>query len=1036
MEMSFNGDFEVGITRDDTFELLANPEKFLPVLPMFHSMEKKDSDPAISIVKVKVGIGKIHGIATTEMSLQDNHPPKTASYVGKGNVMGGAYNLEVAFKLDEIPGGTTRIHWKGTTQIYGKILSIAGGGLRGIAEKEITKVIGSVQQALVSKEHFEAISAAATVAAGTPGLLAQIVLFFRQLFDGTADASQGDPDAETEVVKPATPLRKDAPRDVPQPMGKSIQVDSDGSDNWTGQRLRRKEDERLVRGLGRFVDDYRGRDVLHMGFASSPYAHARILDIDTSAADALPGVVCTLTGAEVAEMTTPFMQIGSEPGALIEDYGIAIDRVRYPGEPVVMIVAESARLVEDAAELINVEYDPLQAVLDSEEAQKDGIILHDQMGTNTSFSGVWDHGDVEQAFAEAAQVIDIGRLHFHRFSSTPIETSGAVVTWSPRGEVDIVCNNGLPGVTIQMLAPYLGVSTENIRMKSEDVGGNFGTKTVNHPQIGLTAVASRVTGGRTVKWIETRGDNLTNFHGGERTYLDTRVAVNADGVITAVKSRHLDDAGGYLRYEPLGCSIWSQVYPAMYSLRNIHIEFSQVLSNKAPCTPNRGYSRMQHLWFMERVIDICAHELGIPADEIRHRNYIKPEQMPYTTPNGNVYDSGDYPMMLEKAKRLLGWDEWKRKQAEARVEGRMVGIGIGSTIDSGTNNFQQVLYVNPDQVFSGNNETCRMRIGLDGSVVLTLGSSPQGQGHETVSAQVAADVLGIEPDMIAVRTGFDSAWNTYAGLSGTIASQFAVTGLSAVNGAAEKLRNQLLRLAAPALQTEVSRLEIGVGEMGPEVRIAGNPSQAINFWMLSNLANTNVSNVPEPLQDITLNCLHVYKPPFEPLDHERKIGNQTLTYAPQIHIAVVEVVRDTYQPKILDYVVVDDCGVAVNPKIVAGQVHGAVCHGIGASMQEAFQFDEAGNLITGSFTDYSPITSLNVPEFRTQATETPSPFTFNGAKGCGEGGGGPLHCMSAAVQDALFEEGVIVTESHNSPSIILEAMVTPNRQELITISNR
>jgi 2-furoyl-CoA dehydrogenase large subunit len=203
--------------------------------------------------------------------------------------------------------------------------------------------------------------------------------------------------------------------------------------------------------------------------------------------------------------------------------------------------------------------------------------------------------------------------------------------------------------------------------------------------------------------------------------------------------------------------------------------------------------------------------------------------------------------------------------------------------------------------------------------------------------------------------------------------------------------------------------------------------------MLSNLANANISNVPESLRDITLNVLHIYKPPFDPVDVEKKIGNQTLTYAPQIHIAVIEVDRATCQPKILDYAIVDDCGVAVNPKIVAGQVHGAACHGIGAAMQEAFQFDEGGNLITGSFTDYSPITALNMPELKCAATETPSPFSFNGAKGCGEGGGGPLHCVSAAVQDALYSEGVIITDSHNSPSILLEAIANPNREEVVTV---
>ncbi|MFT6892119.1 MAG: CO/xanthine dehydrogenase Mo-binding subunit, partial [Halioglobus sp.] len=885
---------------------------------------------------------------------------------------------------------------------------------------------------------FESVVQAATTAPVSEGFLASVVNFFKGLFGTTQAGDSQGASADIPVVAPVRtePLRKDAAIPVSTSLGSSIQVDGDGRDSWVGQPLRRKEDERLVRGLGRFVDDYQASDMLHMGFVTSPYAHARILSIDTSAADALPGVVLTMLGKDVAALTTPFMQIGAEPGALIDDYGIAMDKVFYPGEPVVLIVANSAREVEDGIAAVEVDYEPLPVILESEEALNSDNVLHEKVGSNLIFNGVWDHGDVDQAFADAAHVVDIGRLHFHRFSSTPIETSGAVATWSKQGEVTIVSNNGLPGVTVQMLGPFLNVSTEQIRMKSEDVGGNFGTKTVNHTYMGLAAVASRAAGGRTVKWVETRSENLACFHGGERTFLDTQVALDAEGVITGLRSRHIDDAGAYTRYEPLGASIWAQVYPATYKLRNLHIDFSQTVSNKAPCTPNRGYSRMQHIWFMERVLDICGHELNIPADKMRHLNYIRPEQMPYTTPNGNIYDSGDYPMMLEKAKDLIGYDEWQRKQAEARAQGRWIGIGIGSTVDSGSNNFGQVRYVNPDQVFSGNNETARVKVGLDGSVVVTLGSAPQGQGHETTTAQVVADDLNIGPDMVTVRTGFDSAWNTYAGLSGTIASQFVVTGLSAVHGAAMKLRAELLRLASHALQVDESKLELGVGDMGPQVSVIGDPEQAINFWMLSNLANSNTASVAGEFHDITLNVTYVYKPPFEPLDLEKKTGNQTLTYAPQIHIAVVEIDTRTCQPKILDYAVVDDCGVAINPKIVEGQVHGAVCHGLGAAMQEAFQFDEGGNLITATFTDYAPMTSVNMPPLKTESTETPSPFTYNGAKGCGEGGGAPLHCISAAVQDALHAQGVIVTESHNSPSIIMEAVAAKNRDQLVSVSHK
>jgi 2-furoyl-CoA dehydrogenase large subunit len=1037
MEMSFDGDFEVGIPRDTLFGLLADPEKFVPVLPTFHSMQMKEGDENTAIVKVKVGIGRVHGVATTEMTLAESNEPVRARYVGKGSVMGSAYTMNVAFDLEDSSSGGSKINWQGSTEIHGKILSIAGGGMRGYAEKEINNVIGSLQAALVSVDHFESIARAAREApAPSVGIFAAIAAFFRGLFGkGDAAADSTDKKDTAAQTRPKRVLKPDPVRPI-RDIQASIEVDRNGGDRWVGQHLRRKEDLRLVRGHGLFLDDYQAPDMLHMGFVRSPYAHAQILDIDVSAALEMPGVRCIMTGAQVAEQAEPFLQIGAEPGALVEDYGIATDRVRYPGEPVVMIVAESPRLVQDAAELVNVEYEPLPAISRSEDALDTDNLLHPQVGSNVIFNSTWDHGDVEAAFRDAAHVVKIDRMHFHRFSSTPIETAGAIATWSPRGDIDMISNNGLPGVTAQMIAGFLGVSTEQIRSRSHDVGGNFGTKTVIHTFMGLTALASRNAGGATVKWVETRSDNLASFHGGERTFLDTEVALDANGVITGIRSHHLDDCGGYTRYEPLGCAIWCQVYPATYRLRNINIEFTQVVSNRAPCTPNRGYSRLQHLWFMERVLDICGHELDIPADEMRLRNYIRPEEFPYTTPNGNIYDSGDYPQMLARAKELIGYDAWREKQAAARAEGRLMGIGIGTTLDSGTNNFGQVLLVNPDSIFSGNTEGARIKIGLDGSVVVTLGSVPQGQGHETTTAMTVADELNISPDMVTVRSGFDSDWNSYGGLSGTIASQFVVTGLSAVHGAAVKLKEQLRRLAASALQAAEEELEFGVGEMGPQLSVKGDPERAINYWMLSNLANCNTAAVPEECRDIDLNVQYVYKPPFELPDVDKKTGNQTLTYAAQLHIAVVEVDPDTWQPAILDYAVVDDCGVAINPKIVEGQAHGATCHGIGAAMQEAFQFDEAGNLTTATFTDYAPMTSLNMPDLKMASISTPSPFSFNGAKGCGEGGGAPLHTLSAAVQDALFERDIIITESHNAPSILLEAAASPNRRSAVQVESR
>jgi len=792
---------------------------------------------------------------------------------------------------------------------------------------------------------------------------------------------------------------------------------------WVGKSLRRKEDERLIRGKGLFVDDDMADGMLHLYILRSPYAHARIRSIDIAAAEALEGVACVLTGEDIKAQCDPFMQLGPEPCDKIIDLPLATDKVVFQGQPVAAVAAESAAIAMDAGQLIEIDYEMLDAVVDAEEALEDKVILHEGAGTNRTWNGVFEYGDVDQAFADAAHVVKIDRMHFHRYASTPLENNGCVATWSRQDDVDFLCNNSFPGFALQLLAPGLRLPVEKISARSYDVGGSFGVKIWNYVYMALAALASRKCQGRKVKWSETRTEHLLGSgHGNERTYLDTEVALDKDGVITAIRSRHIDDAGAFTRYEPLGCVIWSQVLPATYKLRNIRIDFTQAVTNKCPVVPNRGYSRMQQLWFMERVVDICALELGIPADEMRLRNYIT--EFPYETPNGCVYDSGDYPKMLEQAKTLIGWDDWKQKQAEARKEGRWLGIGIGTTLDSGTNNFGQAQIMNPYLPFSGNSEVCNIMLDFDGRVIVMLGTGPSGQGHETATSQVVADELNIDPSMVNVRPGFNTAWNTFSGHSGTYASQFAVTGLSAVHGACQKLKAQMRQLAAFALEANEDDLEFGVGEQGPELKVKGT-DKSVNYWYLSNLANSNNASLGEDLADVTLNVRHVYRPPFRVPDTKKKFGNLTLTYAAQLHIAVIEVDKATCKPKILAYSAVDDCGNQVNPNIAAGQVHGATAHGIGAALMETYEYDQGGNLLTSTFSDYCPITSLNMPDVKYGHIETPSPFSYNGAKGMGEGGGAPLHTVSAALQDALYGEGIIITDSHQSAPRLFELINSP-----------
>jgi 2-furoyl-CoA dehydrogenase large subunit len=807
--------------------------------------------------------------------------------------------------------------------------------------------------------------------------------------------------------------------------------------NWVGKSLPRKEDNRLLRGRGKFADDIKLREMLYLRFVRSPYAHAKIISIDTSAAEAVAGVICTLTGPEIAQQTQPFIEIGPDPFAKIKDYPLAVSKVRYQGEPVAAVVAESPAVADDAAELLQIEYDALDPVVNAEQALKDKTLLHEEAGTNRVWNGVFEYGDVERAFKDAAYVVNIDRLHFHRFSSTPLENNVVIAQWNPKDErIYYQCNNSFPSFAIQFLAAHLGVHIDRIRVETSDIGGSFGIKITSYPQMAVCALASKKAAGRPVKWVETRSEHITSSaHGNERTFRDTRVALDKNGVIIAIDSRHIDDCGAYPRYEPLGCVIWSQVFPGVYRFKNARIDFSQAVTNKCPVGPNRGYSRMQHLWFLERIVDICAHKIGIAADEMRLRNYILPEEFPYTTPNGCVYDSGNYPKMLQVAKGLIGWDDWKKKQAAARNEGRLIGIGIGTTLDSGTNNFGQSQIVNPFLPYSGNSQGANCKLDIYGEVVVAVGSCPQGQGHETTAAQVVGDVLNIHPDLITVRTGFDTERNVHTGFSGTYASQFAVSGLSAVHGAAQKLKAEMQRLAAFALNTKEDDLEFGTGAQGPEIR-ATSTGKSMNYRGLANLVNANSASLPAELYEITLNCRYVWRAPFKVPDTKKKYGSLTLTYASQLHVAVVEVERDTFIPRILDYVAVDDCGTMINPPIVEGQVYGATAHGIGAALMETCVYDEVGNMLTSTFSDYIPITAMNMPNVKYGHIETPSPHSYSGAKGMGEGGAAPIHTISAALQDALFANDIIIEDSFNNADSLFRAMAAKESRQLVKVEKR
>ncbi len=805
---------------------------------------------------------------------------------------------------------------------------------------------------------------------------------------------------------------------------------------YKGQSIPRKEDKRLVQGQGVFVDDVRRHGMGYVHFVRSPYAHAKILSIDVSAALELPGVFGTLTGDEVAISTDPFFQITTPPGAHVRDFALAVGKVRYAGEAVVAVAAATRELARDAADVVEVDYDPLPVIVDARVSlDEEAPVLHEEVGSNLSWTGVYEWGDLGAAFDEADHVVRIDELHFNRFNSTPIECDGALVEYNRgTGQWTIHTNNQFPGFAAIMMGPALRVGLDKLRFVTQDIGGGFGNKITSHPQLVALCLLARKLG-RPVQWTEWRTDfHQSMSHGNERWFHDVEVAVKADGTLLGFRCTALDDAGAFLRYEPLGGVIWAQVTPGLYRWRNIRVDYTQVMTNKAPVSPNRGYSRMQHLWLTERIVDIVAHELELDPVEIRKRNYIRSDEMPYTTPNGCVYDSGDYARCLDDALRLIDYEGIDARRADAEARGKLVGVGIGSTLDSGTNNFGQSRLLNPELQFSGNNEVASVKLDIFGEVVVTLGTTPQGQGHETTASQVVADIIGCSPDDVNVRPGHDSYWNSHAGFSGTYASQFAVTGLGAVKGAADQLAGQMRRLAAVVLGTTPDNIVLEESM----AKRADNPEAALPFMALGAIVNANNAGLPPETEDITMNCRYVYRPPFEVPDVERKYGNLTLTYATQIHACVIEIDKETGEVELVDYAAVDDCGTRINPQIVEGQVLGATVHGIGAALWEVFAYDENGSLLTANFYDYHVPHALDLPELKTASIESPSPFTPLGAKGMGEGGGAAIHAICAAIQDALRGAGGgIVTDSHNPPERVYRLMEHPDESRArITVTPR
>jgi len=790
---------------------------------------------------------------------------------------------------------------------------------------------------------------------------------------------------------------------------------------WVGTAVPRKEDARLTTGRGAFLDDISRPGLLHAAMLRSPHAHARIVAIDTRDAERLPGVHAVLTGAEAAATSQPIRPLIPTPVPL-RDWCLAVDRVRFVGEPVAAVAAVDRATAEDALERIRVAYEPLPAIVDPEAAIEPGApLLYPELGTNVLWHDVLTYGDVDGAFARADGVLR-ERFEIQRYASTPLETFGAIAEHDAGLDAyTFWTNDQRPGLTLAILADSLGVPQSRLRLICPDIGGAFGNK--RRPAYLLVCALLARTTRRPVKYVEDRIENLTALMHACNGVMDVALAYRSDGTVLALAVRDIADEGKNLVSPTQHNLIKLGNIANGYRIGAIRYEPYSVLTNKCPSGANRGIGKPFMCFAIERAMALLARRLDVDPAELRLRNYVQPGEMPYTTPTGSQYDSGDYPGTLARALQRFDYRRRREEQARGRQEGRLLGIGIATSVEPAGTNLASYELVTGRRAASGSAEAAMVRVEPDGQVRAALGDPASGQGYETVVAQIVADELGLRPEQIHVERGFDSVSTPWLYLSGNYSNKFSVTDVGAVVGAARKVRDKLLRIAAHRLEVAVADLDLAEGE----ARVRGVPDRGVSLRELARTAYADVLGLPHG-EEPGLEARHIHQNPLaEPMGPGRRVRSQ-LVFANAAHCCLVEVDRRTGRISILDHVVVHDCGRELNPAIVEGMVHGSTVHGMGAALLEEFRYDPAGQLLTATFMDYLKPTALDVPHMEVEGLETPSPFTVLGSKGVGEGGSipGPA-AVANAVEDALAPFGVVVRSLPVTPERAWRWMSGPGR---------
>ncbi|MCW3065397.1 MAG: aldehyde oxidase and xanthine dehydrogenase molybdopterin binding protein [Solirubrobacterales bacterium] len=773
------------------------------------------------------------------------------------------------------------------------------------------------------------------------------------------------------------------------------------TNGFIGQRVRRLEDPPLLTGQGRYVDDINLVGQLYVAFVRSPEAHAKIASIDTSAATAREDVVAVFTGEDVAVLA-PLPMVWAPPGVEMrtpEHWPVARGNVNHVGDPVAVVVGTDRYSVVDATEDVVVEYESLPVVVDPEEALKDSSVIHEALGTNKSHEWGLGGGDVEAGLAEADVVIE-RRIVNHRIAGGAIEPRGVVAEW--RGdELTLWSATQIPHILRLLLAGMLGVPEDKLRVIAPDVGGGFGSKlNVYGEEATLGWLARKL--GRPVKWIETRSEGMQATHHGRDQIDYVKMGAKRDGTVTTLHIKVLADLGAYhMLLTPFIPAFTAFVAGGCYKIPNVQTDVVGVFTNKMATDAIRGAGRPEATHILEVMMDQMAAELGMDPLELRRKNFIPPEDFPATVAVGIVYDSGNYPGALDRLLANLDLEAFRREQAELRERGIYRGIGFSTYMEICGLAPSRVVGPSGVGIQAGFWESALIRVHPSGSITAYTGASPHGQGIDTTFAQIVADKLGVTPDQVDVIHG-----DTGRGPFGmdTYGSRSLAVGGEALVRASNKVHDKVKRLVAHLLEAAPDDIELRDGKFS----VKGSPDRGMTLAEAS-LAAYVPENLPEGMEP-GLEETNFYDP-------------ENFVYPFGAHAAIVDVDAETGKVSVVRYVAVDDCGPAINPMIIDGQVHGGIAHGLGQALFEHVAYDEDGQLVTGTFVDYALPTAAEFPSFETDRTETPSPVNELGVKGVGEAGTiASSPTVVNAVVDALRPLGVTFMNMPLSPMRVWEAI--------------